>query len=80
MEQEIFSILLKMNIYVFFYLIFGCPMVNCGPFRLGSLNHSVLVTGFLQFQPEHQRDSPNAVRYLNHAKRLIGFETETLRN
>ena len=55
-------------------------MVNCGPFRLGSLNHSVLVTGFLQFQPEHQRDSPNAVRYLNHAKRLIGFETETLRN
>ena len=61
----------------FFKLLFGCSSANFGPFSRGQPYYPMLITVFVQVQPEGHQEPHNKVGSLSPAERLVGFELGT---
>ena len=58
----------------FFYLLFGCPMVNFGPFsKEQSCSSDTNQSIFINFWPKIQQEPCNKAGSLNPAKCLVRF-------
>ena len=63
---------------VFFSCYLAVPRPTLGHYRGGSLTHAMLITAFLQVQPEGHCKTCNKVGSLSPANHLVGFELEPI--